>query len=229
MVESDFHHARYGGRVLLAMDTATPMTTVALVRDDEVLAERQHVDARRHAEVLSSFVREVVLEAGCALQDVSAVVVGVGPGAFTGLRVGLVTARTLGMALEVPVHGVVTLDAMAFAHGGVEPFAVVTDARRREVFWATYTNASTRLRGPFVGPPGEAVSEIGEAPVVGAASTPFADQFPHAREPQLPSAGAMARFAGQQLAAGRTLLAPDPLYLRRPDVSVSTGPKSVLT
>ena len=170
----------------------------------------------------------VLGEANIALSAVTDIVVGVGPGAFTGLRVGLVTARALGDALGVPVHGVVTLDALALESGLEEPFAVVTDARRREVFWATYSDAFTRDAGPIVAEPSDVASQLRGRPVVGANATPFADLFDDVRDPDLPAAGALARYAHRRLAAGRSLLPPEPMYLRRPDITPSSGPKSVL-
>lgn len=91
--------------LLLALDTATPAVTVALHDGSRVLAESRQVDARRHGELLLPAVDRVLAEAGRTLDAVSDIVVGVGPGPYTGLRVGLVTAATFGAALDVPVHG----------------------------------------------------------------------------------------------------------------------------
>lgn len=211
------------------MDTATPMTTVAVLVDNEVLAQRSHRDPRRHAELLTSFVREVMAEAQRPLSALQTVAVGVGPGAFTGLRVGLVTARTLGLALSVPVRGVLTLDALAFASGLDMPFAVVTDARRRQVYWATYDDFATRRTGPFVGDPLAAAREIPNGPVVGAAETPFAELFDDVRAPDLPQATAIGALAARRAREGVPPMPPEPVYLRRPDVTTGAGPKSVLT
>lgn len=221
--------AGYGGDVLLAMDTATPMTTVALVQGEVVLAERGHADRRKHAELLATFIHEVLTEACVSVTDLQGIAVGVGPGTFTGLRVGLVTARSLGLALSLPVHGVMTLDAMAFACDLAEPFTVVTDARRQEVFWATYKNADTRRDGPFVGSSEQAALAATPGAVVGAAMTPFAETFDDVRTPDLPSAGALGLLAARRLERVEPLMSPDPLYLRRPDVSPTAGPKSVLS
>jgi tRNA threonylcarbamoyladenosine biosynthesis protein TsaB len=112
--------------LILAFDTATHVATVALVRDGEVLGER----ASRAARVLKD-VEELLREAELGSEDVEAVVVGTGPGSYTGLRMGLVTARTLAVSLGVPVAGVSTLAALAAGAPGAVP---VIDARRREVF-----------------------------------------------------------------------------------------------
>ena len=197
--------------MLLALDTATPSTSVALIQDAEVLADREHRDPRRHAEVLAGFIDDVMTEAGFTLSDLDGIAVGVGPGAFTGLRVGLMTARALGMTLSVPVHGVVTLDVLAFEAQLREPFAVVTDARRREVFWARYDADGSRRAGPSVDSPATVVAEVGYLPCVGAAATPFAEQFDDVREPALPSARSLGLLASSLLANGKSLLPPDPL------------------
>ena len=110
----------------LAFDTATDVATVALVRDGEVLGER----ASRAVRVLQD-VEELLAEAGLESGDVDRIAVGTGPGSYTGLRMGLVTARTLAISLGVPVAGVSTLDALAAGAPGAVP---VIDARRHEVF-----------------------------------------------------------------------------------------------
>ena len=112
--------------LILAFDTATDVATVALVRDGEVLGERRSRAARVLREV-----EALLQEAGLRAGDVDAIAVGTGPGSYTGLRMGLVTARTLAVSLGVPVAGVSTLDALAAGAPGAVP---VIDARRREVF-----------------------------------------------------------------------------------------------
>ena len=101
--------------LLLAFDTATAAVTVAVHDGDRVLAEMSTVDARRHGELLAPSIAGVLAEAGSGLDAVTAVAAGTGPGPYTGLRVGVMTARALGAALGVPVHGVCTLDAIAHA------------------------------------------------------------------------------------------------------------------
>lgn len=127
------------------MDTATPAVTVALHDGEAVVASTSQVDARRHGELLLPAVDRVLKEAGRTLDAVTGIVVGVGPGPYTGLRVGLVTAAAFSSALGVPVHGLCTLDGLAYASGIDEPFAVATDARRKEVYWARYEDSRTRV------------------------------------------------------------------------------------
>ncbi|MFJ1591968.1 tRNA (adenosine(37)-N6)-threonylcarbamoyltransferase complex dimerization subunit type 1 TsaB [Kitasatospora albolonga] len=213
------------------MDTATPAVTVALHDGASVIAASGQVDARRHGELLLSAVDRVLAEAGVKLDAVTGVVVGVGPGPYTGLRVGLVTAATFGSALSVPVHGICTLDGLAYAagqDGGLEgPFAVATDARRKEVYWARYEDARTRTGDPAVDRPADIAAELAGLPVVGAGAALYPDAFPDARGPEHVSAASLASLAAERLAAGQELLEPQPLYLRRPDAQVPKNYKVV--
>ncbi|MFE9685573.1 tRNA (adenosine(37)-N6)-threonylcarbamoyltransferase complex dimerization subunit type 1 TsaB [Streptomyces sp. NPDC006285] len=215
--------------LLLALDTATPAVTVALHDGTSVVAASSQVDARRHGELLLPAVDRVLAEAGLRLDAVTGVVVGVGPGPYTGLRVGLMTADTFGLALGVPVHGLCTLDGLAYAageEGGIEgPFVVATDARRKEVYWARYADSRTRVTEPAVDRPGEL--DIGGLPAVGAGALLYPDTFPDARAPEHVSAAALASLAAERLAAGEELAAPRPLYLRRPDAQVPKNYKVV--
>ncbi|MFI7365248.1 tRNA (adenosine(37)-N6)-threonylcarbamoyltransferase complex dimerization subunit type 1 TsaB [Streptomyces sp. NPDC050149] len=212
------------------MDTATPAVTVALHDGTRVVAESGQVDARRHGELLLPAVDRVLAEAGVKLDAVTEVVVGVGPGPYTGLRVGLVTAATFGSALSVPVHGICTLDALAYAAGqaGVAgPFAVATDARRKEVYWARYEDSLTRTGEPAVDRPADIAEQLAGLHVAGAGAVLYPDAFPDARGPEHVAAGAMAALAAERLAAGDALLPPQPLYLRRPDAQVPKNYKVV--
>jgi tRNA threonylcarbamoyladenosine biosynthesis protein TsaB len=208
--------------LLLALDTATPAVTVALHDGDRVLAEHTRVDPMRHGEVLAPAVAQVLADAAADRRDLTAVAVGVGPGPFTGLRVGLVTARTLGAVLGVEVHGVCTLDVLAAGAEGDGPFVVATDARRKEVYWAAYDRRRTRVGGPHVSRPAD-VERTG--PVVGRGAVLYPDVLGPAQPPEHPSAAVLA----EAVVRGRVeLLPPDPLYLRRPDVAAAQGRKSVL-
>lgn len=217
--------------MLLALDTATAAVTVALhdgERGGSVLAQRCVVDARAHTERLTPLVAEVLAAAATTAAQLTRIAVGTGPGPFTGLRVGLVTARTLGAALGVPVVGVCTLDVLAVeaAAGGLaEPFLVVTDARRREVYAAGYAphpDGLDRVEGPLVAAPADVASD---RPAVGAGALAHADLFPAARPPEYPSAAWLARaVADGTVEVGE----PEPRYLRRPDARPPGPPKPVL-
>ncbi|SDT74559.1 tRNA threonylcarbamoyl adenosine modification protein YeaZ [Streptomyces sp. TLI_053] len=215
--------------LLLAFDTATPAVTAAVHDGSTVLAETDQVDARRHGELLIPAIDRVLREAGVDRHRLTDIAVGVGPGPYTGLRVGLVTAAALGHALGLPVHGVCTLDAIAHAARAEglagEAFTVATDARRKEVYWAAYDAEGRRTEGPSVDRPGELTPP---ARSVGAGALLYPDTFPGAHGPEHVPAGALAAFAAAELAAGRALLPNAPLYLRRPDAQVPAGYKAVL-
>ena len=135
--------------MLLAFDTATPHVTVALHDGDAVVATFESEESMRHGEMLAPGIAHVLAAAGATAQDLTSLAVGVGPGPFTGLRVGLVTARTLAFAREIPVHGVCSLDILAAAavDAGLEEFWVATDARRKEIYLASYAGGR-RGSGP---------------------------------------------------------------------------------
>ncbi|MFJ5221435.1 tRNA (adenosine(37)-N6)-threonylcarbamoyltransferase complex dimerization subunit type 1 TsaB [Streptomyces sp. NPDC088400] len=213
--------------LLLAVDTATPAVTVALHDGTSVLAAESQVDARRHGELLLPAVDRVLDRAGLKLDAVTEVVVGVGPGPYTGLRVGLVTALTFGSALGVPVRGLCTLDGLAYASGLEEPFVVATDARRKEVYWARYADARTRLTEPAVDRPADITGRVAGLPAVGAGALLYPDCFPDARGPEHQSAAALASLAAERLDAGGEFLPTVPLYLRRPDAQVPKNYKVV--
>ncbi|MGW7072806.1 tRNA (adenosine(37)-N6)-threonylcarbamoyltransferase complex dimerization subunit type 1 TsaB [Streptomyces sp. NPDC054855] len=214
--------------LLLALDTATPAVTVALHDGSSVVAASSQVDARRHGELLLPAVDRVLAEAGRGLDAVTGIVVGVGPGPYTGLRVGLMTADTFGFALGVPVYGVCTLDGLAYA-SGIEsgPFVVATDARRKEVYWARYADPRTRLTEAAVDRPADIADEVAGLPAVGAGAVLYPETFPDARAPEHVSAASLAALAAEKLAAGEDLPAPRPLYLRRPDAQVPKNYKVV--
>jgi len=212
--------------LLLAFDTATPAVTVALHDGQRVLAETSTVDARRHGELLAPSIAKVL--AGTEPRDLTGIAVGVGPGPFTGLRVGVVTARVFGRTLGIPVHGICTLDALARAavdaQATSQEFLAVTDARRKELYWARYSAAGERLDGPAVNRPDDLPAGL---PIAGQAVS----LYPALGEsiwPEHPSAAVLATLAAERLAdGGAGLLPPEPLYLRRPDAQIPGKPKRV--
>lgn len=205
--------------ILLAIDTATPAVTAGVVRVDagnlETLATRVTVDARAHGELLTPHITAVLDESSIGFGQVDAIVCGTGPGPFTGLRVGMVTAAALGHGLGRPVYGVCTLDAIAATVDAVDPddysadFLVVTDARRREVYWARYEHGK-RTEGPEVGPP----AELRGTAAAGQGAVLYADVIGlPVLDPAYPSPAGLVRAArlDDEPAEFR------PLYLRRPD------------
>ncbi|WP_138756814.1 tRNA (adenosine(37)-N6)-threonylcarbamoyltransferase complex dimerization subunit type 1 TsaB [Modestobacter altitudinis] len=205
--------------LVLALDTATPTLVAGLARwsDDhgaQVLAERALPSGNRHAELLTPTIREVLAVAGVRVPELDAVVVGLGPGPFTGLRVGIVTAAALGDVVG-PVHGVCSLDAI-----GDGARSVVTDARRKEVHWAVYGADGQRVAGPGVDRPEDAPVT---GPVVG--DVRFTERLGR------PVAAAEVTTAGLLRAAAPLLDQPpaplEPLYLRRPDAVPPAARKAV--
>jgi tRNA threonylcarbamoyl adenosine modification protein YeaZ len=186
-------------RTVLAIDTATPAVIAGVLsREDSgrivELAQRICVDVRAHAELLTPNVIAALTDACVPMSAIDAVVVGCGPGPFTGLRVGMATAAAYGHALDVPVFGVCSLDAIGGQTRG--EVLVITDARRREVYWARYRDG-VRTDGPGV----DAQADV---PVGGAELVAFAQPSP---------AGLVAAVADWE-AEPLPLI---PLYLRRPD------------
>jgi len=198
--------------MIVAIDTSAAISVV--ITDDDAgvaLARRSVFSPRGHAELLSDLVRQALEEAGATRSDITAVVAGTGPAPFTGLRVGLVTARTLAMAWKVPVWGVCSLDALGALHRDV---LVVADARRREVYWARYAGG-VRVDGPAVGAPATVLVKEAER-VVGRGAVLYPEAFPGAIDSD-PDPLWLAKEAVRRRSTGEDL-PTEPLYLRRPDV-----------
>lgn len=216
--------------LVLALDTSTPSVTAGvcrLVRSDSgpvvsTLATRVTVDGRAHAELLTPHVLDCLSEAETPAAGLDAVVVGTGPGPFTGLRVGMATAAAFADALGLPVHGVCSLDALAArvrASGATGTLVVVTDARRREAYHARYSPEGARVAGPTVG------SAV-DIPVDGATSVAGdpvrIDELGDAAPPRSgdavsPDPAGLVTVAAGDLLGGATPAPIEPLYLRRPD------------
>jgi len=203
--------------LVVVLDTSTPAVTAALVDLDgpRVRAERRTVDARAHGELLAPSVAAVLAEDGVRPRDLAAVVAGLGPGPFTGLRVGLVTAAALSQALSIPAYGVCSLDGI----GAIVPgrVLVATDARRKEVYWAVYHDGA-RVDGPAVSRPGD-FGGVDVDAAVGDGALRYAEELPWPvrPEPRYPSSAALAELAAPRIAAGAAGEPLTPLYLRRPD------------
>ena len=206
--------------LVLAFDTATPAVTVALHDGTGVVAQRVAVDARRHGELLAVAIDGTLADGGAVPADLTAIAVGTGPGPYTGLRAGLVTAQVLGNALGLPVHGVCTLDVIAraaAAGAGGREFVVATDARRKEVYWARYSPDAERLWGPGVGPAAELPAGY---PVAGEGPVYYPELTAEPLAPRYPAAAQLAELAARWLASGAAAAPAEPLYLRRPDARV---------
>lgn len=209
--------------MLLAIDTSAGTSVAVVDLDGGILAEYSVADTRRHAEVVGELIERALADAGVVPADLSGVVAGMGPGPFTGLRVGIVAARTFAFAIGRPLVPVVSHDAIAFAHFRAEAsgaLLVVTDARRRELYWSAYDGLDSaglpvRVDGPGLARPDGlplVASDGVERLRVDAAEI---------------SAGALGMVAEISYAHGRRFAVDEPLYLRSPDVTLSNGPKRV--
>ena len=218
--------------LVLALDTATPTLVAGVARwsaesaDTEfvdVLAEQAPASGTRHAELLTPAIRAVLADAQVTMADLDAVVVGLGPGPFTGLRIGVVTAATLADARGLPVVGVCSLDAV-----GSGARTVITDARRREVYWARYDGAGVRVDGPGVARP-----EGFEVPGPYVGDPAFADRLAASVAAAEVTTAGLLRAAAPQLAdpssavSAPALPSLAPLYLRRPDAVPPSASKAV--
>lgn len=231
---------------VLALDTATADLVVGLVHVDadstiSIRAEENLTDSRAHNEMLVPTVQKILAESSLEFSALDAIVVGIGPGPFTGLRVGMATAAAFGDALAIPVHGVCTHDAIAHLISNdeqlkLEEFVVATDARRKEIYWSSYRN-NTRIAGPEVckpallgQPAAESDHKLGHLPAI---SIPERLQDTLSTQPDtvLHYAPTAASLVGALLDTGCDIqISPrplEPLYLRRPDVKEPTAkPKS---
>jgi tRNA threonylcarbamoyl adenosine modification protein YeaZ len=219
--------------LVLAVDTSTPFVTAGVCRlvpsdrDPQVdaLATRVTEDARAHAELLTPHILECLTAAGLTPRELDAVVVGIGPGPFTGLRVGMATAAAFADAISRPVHGVCSLDGLAAtarAAGATGDLVVVTDARRREAYHARYSADGARTSGPMVGPAagidadgvdhlvGDPV-RLGEVTAAGHAAAGILEAV------TAPDPAGLVTVAAPDLLAGTAPAPLEPLYLRRPD------------
>jgi tRNA threonylcarbamoyl adenosine modification protein YeaZ len=217
--------------LVLALDTATPASTAALVEvtADGLagVAERRTVDPRAHGEKLAPEIAAVLADSGYRPRDLAAIVAGLGPGPFTGLRVGLATAASMGQALGIPTYGVCSLDALGRA-AGPGRVLIATDARRREVYFATYLDGE-RLQGPDVAKPAEVAVEADRA--AGEGALKYGDVFRLPVEEHLlyPPGAALVAFAADRIRRGAPSEVLTPLYLRRPDAVEPSSRKPVLT
>ncbi|MEU4370141.1 tRNA (adenosine(37)-N6)-threonylcarbamoyltransferase complex dimerization subunit type 1 TsaB [Micromonospora chersina] len=223
--------------LVLVVDSSTPAVTAALVEVSAAgvaaRAQRCTVDARAHGELLAPQVDAVLADVGARPADLAAIVAGLGPGPFTGLRVGLVTAATMGQVLGIPTYGVCSLDGIGHPVAAGEPVLAASDARRREVYWAVYDGAGQRIAGPNVDTPAvaaERARDLAVTAAVGDGAHRYADVLglPVREEPRYPDALALARLAAERIRAGAPGEPLTPLYLRRPDAVAATGHKPVL-
>ena len=200
--------------MLLAIDTSAGTSVAIVDRDRGVLASRDSADTRGHAEVIGTYIADCLAESGITVAELSGVVAGMGPGPFTGLRVGIAAARVFALGAGKPVIPVVSHDAVAFAQAG--PTMVVTDARRREVYWSLYgapdeLGLPVRESGPALAKPDDLLAPEGYTRLDAATI----------------SAAQLGLLAEAMHVHGRAFAGSEALYLRSPDVTLSAGPKRV--
>ena len=202
--------------MLLAIDTSLGTSVAVVDREGGILAEHSSDDTRGHAEIVGTLIAACLADSGVAVSELSGVVAGMGPGPFTGLRVGIAAARAFAFGAGKIVVPIVSHDAVAFGEQG--RFVVATDARRGELYWSAYdgpdaTTLPTRTHGPSL---------------VKAAELELAIPADHRIiTARTVSAGALGMLAETLYANGREFAADEPLYLRSPDVTLSAGPKRV--
>ena len=209
--------------MLLAIDTSAGTSVAVVDRERGILAERVSTDPRLHAEVIGVLLSEALDAAGIRASDLSAVAAGMGPGPFTGLRVGIAAAETFALAVGRPVVRVPSHDAIAFEHYGAAasgPLLIVTDARRREVYWSAYSGAGEWGIPDLVDGPGFV------RPDELSAAVPGFDDYRRIDATSV-SAGALGMLAERLFECGRPFAAREPLYLRAPDAVASTTSKRV--
>ncbi|SHW79403.1 peptidase M22, glycoprotease [Mycobacteroides abscessus subsp. abscessus] len=226
----------------LGIDTSGAVS-VAVADGRQVLSRRMDERARHHDEVLLEMIDAALVEAGASRADISCVVAGRGPGPFTGLRVGLVTARSIATILGARLIGLPSLDAIALEAAKESPdaktIAVALDARRREVYWALYevsggfSDASSReivrTFEPGVAAPAEVASSLAAADVlVGSGAHLYPEILPPTGELRHADAGFLIEAALSAEARGEDLSSTEPLYLREADAAKPKRRKSAL-
>ena len=203
---------------VLAIDTSVGVS-VAILRSNGELTQSQAVDHGMQGELTAELISQVVADSGLEISEITDVVVGVGPGPFTGLRVGLVTAAVFAHARNIPIHGICSLDAIAFDY--TKPCVVVTDARRKELYWARYEDK--RIGEPQVSKPEDLLAQFPDSEFVGPGAQLYPD-FISGKVSEL-KAGSLAKLF---VSGNAQLVDVSPMYLRKPDAVEPTTRKSVL-
>jgi tRNA threonylcarbamoyladenosine biosynthesis protein TsaB len=224
--------------LVLGIETATPQVGVAIGGHEGVLASFHCSRDRRHAETLAPAIAFLCEQARVELADIGVVAVDVGPGLFTGLRVGLATAKSVAHALRVPMVGISSLDLAAFPARYSDRLVVsMIDARRQEVFYATYRRVPggiQRVSDPRVDQPSDVIDELvalgEECLLVGDGADRYADVFAGLPGVEVgqegfrhPSAGSLVELAHAR-ALREEFVTPaeiEPLYLRAPDARIN--------
>ena len=225
--------------LVVVVDTSTPAITAAVVLIDphaigrsgvEELASRRTVDSRAHGELLAPAVIGALADAGVSGRDLAAIVAGLGPGPFTGLRVGLMTAAAMGHAMGIPTYGVCSLDAIGTQARATTLVAI--DARRKEIYWAVY-RGGVALTEPAVDRPDRVAQLLDGSGIelaVGDGAMQYASvlSVPVLDEPRYPPPIGLAELAADRVRGRAETETLTPLYLRRPDAAQPRPPKAVI-
>lgn len=222
--------------LILGIETATEMVGVAIGGHEGVIGSFEVARGRRHAEITTPAIEFVCRQADIELDEISCIAVDVGPGLFTGMRVGLATAKALAQALRVPMIGISSLDLLAFPCRHTDRVIVpVIDARKGEVFWAMYRQVPggvQQVTPPIVGPPDDLIADLQargqEALCVGDGAKRYAEAIVEAHRcevgpPVHPSVGALVELAHSR-ALREEWVRPseiEPVYLRAPDAQIN--------
>jgi tRNA threonylcarbamoyladenosine biosynthesis protein TsaB len=218
--------------VLLAIDTSLGTAVAVVERDGVIVSQMVSTDPRGHAEVIGTLIERALAEASVTASDITQVAAGMGPGPFTGLRVGIAAARAFALGRGIPVVPVASHDAVAlelllydalsggFQDAEDESFAVVTDARRREFAYTVYRGLDDdglpiRVAEPALSPRDDLDTLLAEKTVI-------------RRDAETIPAGMLGLVAARALAARRDVATSDALYLRSPDVTMPHAPKNVI-
>ncbi|WP_417827298.1 tRNA (adenosine(37)-N6)-threonylcarbamoyltransferase complex dimerization subunit type 1 TsaB [Thalassospira sp.] len=221
--------AENAGPTILAIDTASTSLSTAVLINGEVKGELYEDMERGQAEHLMGFIAKTLESAKVSFDDLDGIAVTVGPGAFTGMRIGLSTARALGLARKIPVVGVSSLEAVAYGVSERDQqgrnILVALDSKRNEIFAQAFDGKKRPLSTPecvaprqalMMAPPGDTLLAGDATPRLLTAAAHAPDTFYDCTAPGLPRAGNVARIAAERWESGENL-APVPLYLRAPD------------
>lgn len=203
---------------ILAIDSSAGLS-VALTQDSTLVAQITRTDHGVQGELTADFIHQMLMDANWSVADISDVVIGVGPGPYTGLRVGIVTAQVFAYARNLPIHAVCSLDALGYAAG--RDCVAVTDARRKELYFAQY-DGGKRIGQPAVSKPDALAKKFPTAHFVG----PGVQLYPeliNGESRQLQASDLSAAFA-MGLAEPVALA---PMYLRKPDADEPAPRKPV--
>jgi len=222
--------------LILGIETATQQVGVAIGGHEGVIATFEVARGRRHAEILAPAIEFVCRQADVELTEIGCIAVDVGPGLFTGMRVGLATAKALAQALRIPMIGISSLDLLAFPVRHTDRVVVpVIDARKAEVFWAMYRQVPGGLQqvsAPTVGPVDELVADLQarsqDVLCVGDGAERYGDELMEGYRceisaPVHPSVGALVQLAHSK-ALREEWVRPneiEPSYLRAPDARIN--------